>query len=195
MTILTIVCTTYGIGHTKPLTAENYTEIPKEIYYKFIKNQNRRIPNWKMRQVYTAVKYYNPRYFGPTDEGIIWILSLMAQESSFRNVNGDEGVSIGYMQIQIPTCEMSRKHNGIKKEMNLHSLWDNIHCSMGELNRLYDIFGNFKHSIMAYNCGASCVKKWIEWDIIEEKEKDYFDKVNKKRKKILNFIDEYYDRK
>lgn len=133
------------------------------VYLKFIQNQNPFISNVKAREILRAVKYYTPRYFGDDDiEGFEWTLSVIAQESSFRNINGDEGVSIGYMQIQEPTCDLARKHNGIKRDLNLHSMWPNIHCGMAELNRLYDKFdGDFELAIKAYNAGEGAVNRWL----------------------------------
>ena len=131
-------------------------------YINFIKNQNPYLSDYKAKDILRAVKYYAPRYFtnkkGGTDEGIIWTLSFMAHESSFRNVNGDEGLSIGYMQIQYSTCNLSRRHNGIKRKMNLINRWDNIHCGMGELNRLYEkLDGDWNRITKAYNGGLSSV--------------------------------------
>ena len=185
---LIIVCTTTGISHSDEF--KNYSGVPKEVYYKFIKDQNRRLSQKRIEDIYKAVEYFNPRYFGTkNDDGIIWTLSVMAQESSFRNVNGDEGLSIGYMQVQIPTCDVARRHNGIKRQLNLHSLWDNVHCGMGEINRLHKKFGNFDLAIMAYNCGASCVDFWIRKGLVAVKKRNYFDKVNGRRRHLLEIID------
>lgn len=175
---------------------KRHISTPKEAYYAFIKKVRPAISNKEMRDIFRAIEYYTPRYFGINgkfEEGLIWMLSIIAQESSFRNVNGDEGKSIGYGQIQIPTCNEARKYNGIKKQMNLIARWDNIHCSSAELNRLNEIFGNFEHAIMAYNCGVRCVEYWIRKDLIKTKKKNYFNKVDRRRQKLLKTIQEYKD--
>jgi len=128
-------------------------------YISYIKKQNSRISTSRAREIVSAVEYYAPRYFGKEkEEGTKIALSIMAQESAFRNVNGDDGASIGFMQIQIPTCNDARKFNGIKRRLNLHALWDNVHCGMSEINRLYvKLGGNWDRIIKAYNGGLSSV--------------------------------------
>lgn len=128
-------------------------------YVTYIKKNNSRISTSRASNIVAAVEYYAPRYFGKhKDEGIKWVLSIMAQESAFRNVNGDDGASIGYMQIQIPTCNAARKFNGIKSQLNLHSLWSNVHCGMGEIHRLHSkLGGDWDRIIKAYNGGLASV--------------------------------------
>ena len=172
---------------------KRHSDVPKEVYYKFIESENPSLPRYKVVDIFHAVEYYIPRYFGVDgddvfEEGLVWELSKLAQESSFRNINGDEGKSIGYGQAQKSTCDMAREYNGIKRQLNLIARWDNLHCSAGILNMLHERFGNFEHAIMAYNCGEGCVKYWIRKGLIQEKKRDYFDKVNRKRTKLLKMI-------
>ena len=131
-------------------------------YLNFIKKENPYISEYTAKDILHAVKYYSPRYFknkkGGIDAGIRWTLIFMAKESNFRNINGDEGLSIGYMQIQVSTCDLSRKYNGIKKKLNLISRWGNIHCGMSELNRLYEkLDGDWDLIAKAYNGGIASV--------------------------------------
>jgi len=185
----------------KPLTllgqeTENIEQyhITDEIIYKFIKSQNKYISNYKMKEIVKAIKYYIPRYFGDEgiyNEGLIWTLSIMARESVFRNINGDEGKSIGYMQIQNPTCNIARKYNGIKRQMNLIALWDNIHCGMGELNRLHEKLNcDWDLTIKGYNGGLSSVLYPNKWRKSNRQTDIYLKLVKEKRDKLLEIIEE-----
>lgn len=169
--------------------------IPDAVFYEFIKNQNKYISTRKMKDVLRAVKYYNPRYFGKEGRrnyGLILVLSIMAQESSFRNINGDEGKSIGWMQIQYPTCDLAKKHNGIRKKVNLISRWGNIRCGSAELNRLDEnLDGNMRMTIKAYNGGLDSQLEPQKWILSNRQTDTYYKYVTKKREKLLNYIREW----
>lgn len=173
---------------------EQYS-IPDKVFYKFIKNQNRHISAHKMKDVLRAVKHYNPRYFGNEglyNQGLILVLSIMAYESSFRNINGDEGKSIGWMQIQHSTCYEARKYNGIKKHLNLIARWDNIHCGSAELNRLYEnLDGNLDLTIKAYNGGLESVLNPKGWGPANRQTDVYLKFIKRKRMKLLTYIQEW----
>lgn len=176
------------------------SNVPRKSYYKFIKGENSKLSRSTIADIYHALEYYTPRYFGTKnnitfENALSWMLAVIAQESSFRNINGDEGKSIGYGQIRITTCDEARKYNGIKRKLNLIARWDNLHCSYAEIHRLFNIFENIEYAVMAYNCGEGCVKYWIKKGLIEKKKKNYLNKIKKKRQKLLKIINTYKKRK
>ena len=114
------------------------------------------------------------------------------KESSFVNKNGDEGKSIGYMMVQIPTCDIACKYNGISRELNLIARWDNIHCGMAELNRLHEILGgDWKQVIKAYNGGLGVIYEPKRYAKGLRMTISHLVRVEKKREKLLKMIEEY----
>jgi len=162
------------------------------IYSVFIKSQNPGISEKESREIIAAVKYYSPRYFGEGTEGTEWVLSLIATESSFRNVKGDldKGISHGYMQIQKATAKDAAKFCGIVRPFDLSKLWDNIHlgmCHLHQLNKRYEKYSlGFLPTIIAYNNGYPSVDRWIRNGTIDNKT-IYLTKVLSKKNK-LNYI-------
>ena len=162
-----------------------------KIYLEFIKSENPRIRMWEAKNIIQAVKYYNPRYFDD-DEAINWEFSMLAQESSFRNINGDEGLSIGYGMVQIETCNTARNYNGIKRQLNLHSLWDNIHCSMAEFHRLYNYYNDYEMAVRAYNAGIKNVNSYIKYGVLNNpSRKKHLEYVKKKKRKLDKIMEKY----
>jgi hypothetical protein len=165
---------------------KRHSDIPKEVYYKFIKKVRPHISDHEMNQILNAVIYYSPRYFGDDIEGIEWTLSIIAGESSFRNVLGDldKGISHGYMQIQKRTCDETRKFNGIKRKLDLNKLYQNIHCGMGHLSQLHKRYdGNFIYAVIAYNNGYPSTDRWIRRGTISTKT-EYLSWILSKKNKL-----------
>lgn len=195
-TVLLLVCTIVS----SPANSEEiqkHSTIPKEVYYKFIKEVRPHIPTYEMEDIFRAIEYYTPRYFGEKgvfEESLTWTLSSIARESVFDNINGDEGKSIGYMMVQIPTCDIARKHNGIKRELNLIARWDNIHCGMAEMNRLYEHFaikGDWEKVLIGYNGGTGVVMYPQKYRKGDRMTKVHLKAVKKYRKRLLEIIEEY----
>lgn len=176
---------------------KRHSDIPKEVYYTFIKKVRPSISNREMKDIFRAVEYYTPRYFGVKgifEESLTWILPAIAQESTFRNQNGDEGKSIGYMMVTIPTCYGARKYNGIKRKLNLISRWDNIHCGLAEMNRLYvypGIDGDWEKVIRYYNSGTHVLEEPIKYARGNRMNKKHLKRVKYFRKVLLDTIENY----
>lgn len=172
------------------------TSIPKEVYYKFIKKVRPDISNREMKDILRAINYYSPRYFGVkgiTNESMSWILPAIAQESSFRNQNGDGGNSIGYMMVTRKTCGKARRHNGIKRKLNLTARWDNVHCGMAEMNRLYvhsTIHGDWELVIRGYNSGTDVLEDPIRYARGMRMNTKHLKRVKYFRKMLLSIIEE-----
>lgn len=176
---------------------KRHSDIPNEVYYEFIKKVNPWISDHEMKDTFKAIEYYNPRYFGVKgifEESLTWILPAIAQESTFRNQNGDEGKSIGYMMVTMPTCDTARRHNGIKRQLNLISRWDNIHCGMAEMNRLYEhpiISGDWELVIRGYNSGIEVLKNPIRYGRGMRMNQIHLNRIKKYRKMLLIIIEKY----
>lgn len=173
--------------------AAKTTSISKEVYYKFIKNQNPRISSTEAKEILSAVQYYNPRYFAKFgEEGIKWTLSIIAGESSFRNVKGDldKGVSHGYMQIQQRTADEAAAFCGIRRVFNIDTLWDNVHLGMCHLYQLNSRYNNFMYSIIAYNNGASATSGWLKRGTIDTKV-EYLSWIMSKKRKLARIEKQY----
>lgn len=178
---------------------QKHSEIPKEVYYKFIKKIRPYISDYEMKDIFRAVEYYTPRYFGVKgifEESLTWILAAIAQESAFQNQNGDKGNSIGYMMVTMPTCETARRYNGITRRIKLTSRWPNIHCGMAEMNRLYEhpiINGNWELVIRGYNSGIKVLEEPRRYARGNRMNKVHLARIKKYRNMLLKIIQEYKD--
>lgn len=176
------------------------TNIPKEVYYKFIKKVRPDISTREMKDIFRAITYYTPRYFGVkgiTEESLSWILPAIAQESSFRNQNGDGGTSIGYMMVTRKTCDKARRYNGIRKKLSLTARWDNIRCGMAEMNRLYvypGIDGDWEKIIRYYNSGTHVLEEPIRYARGNRMNKKHLKRVKYFRKMLLDITSTYTDK-
>ena len=176
---------------------KRHSDIPKEVYYKFIKKVRPHISEHEMKDIFRAIEYYVPRYFGVKgifEESLTWILPAIAQESTFRNQNGDEGKSIGYMMVTLPTCDTARRHNGIRRELNLISRWDNIHCGMAEMSRLYEhhiIDGDWELVIRGYNSGTKALKYPKRYARGNRMNKIHLSRIKKYREMLLGMIESH----
>ena len=150
-----------------------------------------------MKDIFRAIKYYTPRYFGIkgiTEESLSWILPAIAQESSFRNQNGDRGNSIGYMMVTLKTCDKARKYNGIKRKLNLTVRWDNVHAGLAEMNRLYShptIHGDWELVIRGYNSGTDVLENPIRYARGMRMNTKHLKRVKYFRQRLLSIIEEY----
>lgn len=174
------------------------SDVPKEVYYEFIKKVRPDISDREMKDIYRAIEYYVPRYFGVRgefEESLTWILPAMAQESTFRNQNGDEGKSHGYMMVTKPTLKLAKKHNGIKRNLNLISRWDNIHAGLAVMNMLYVhplINGDWELIIRGYNSGTRVLEEPIKHGRGMRMNEKHLNRIKKYRKMLLALIDNYY---
>ena len=197
LTTFTVLCCIFASNLTYADEIKRQIDIPKEVYYKFIKKVRPHISDYEMKDIFRAIEYYNPRYFGAKglfEESLTWILPAIAQESTFRNQNGDEGKSIGYMMVTIDTCDTARRHNGIRRELNLISRWDNIHCGMAEMNRLYVhpiINGDWELVIRGYNSGTEVLKNPRRYARGNRMNKVHLSRIKKYRKMLLEIIEKY----
>ena len=188
-----IFTSTMAYGETK-----RQSDIPKEVYYKFIKKVRPHIPDHEMKDIFRAIEYYVPRYFGIKgifEESLTWILPAIAQESTFDNIIGDGGSSLGYMMVKESTCKEARKFNGIKRELNLYERWDNIHCGLAEMNRLYSypiINGDWELVIRGYNSGTHVLEEPIKHGRGMRMNEKHLKRIKKYRKMLLEIIDKYY---
>ena len=194
-----ILCVILLLQTTLVQAAEvkKHSDIPKEVYYTFIKKVRPDISNREMKDVFRAIKYYTPRYFGVkgiTEESLSWILPAIAQESSFRNQNGDRGNSIGYMMVTKKTCDKARRYNGIWRKLNLTARWDNVHAGMSEMNRLYShptIKGDWELVIRGYNSGTHVLENPIRYARGMRMNTKHLKRVKYFRRMLLELIEDY----
>ena len=197
LTAIILSCCVFMSNVTHGDEIQRQSDIPKEVYYKFIKKVRPHISDHEMKDIFRAVEYYVPRYFGAKgifEESLTWILPAIAQESTFRNQNGDEGRSIGYMMVTLPTCDTARRHNGIMRPLNLISKWDNIHCGLAEMNRLYEhpiINGDWELVIRGYNSGTEVLKYPRKYARGNRMNKVHLSRIKKYRKMLLEIIENY----
>ena len=198
LTTITMLCCIFASTVAYGNDLKKHSDIPKEVYYSFIKKVRPHISDYEMKDIFRAIEHYIPRYFGVRglfEESLTYILPAIAQESSFRNQNGDEGQSIGYMMVTLPTCDKARTHNGIRRKLNLISRWDNIHCGLAEMNRLYDhplINGDWELVIRGYNSGTHVLKEPIKHGRGMRMNEKHLNRIKKYRKMLLEIIDKYY---
>lgn len=77
-------------------------------------------------------------------------LAVIEQETNFRNVTGDDGASVGYMQVQ------DRWWSGLMEEIGARDLTepeDNFRTGCAILRQLLDKHGNIEDALSAYNTG------------------------------------------
>lgn len=77
-------------------------------------------------------------------------LAVIEQETNFRNVDGDNGDSEGYMQIQ------RRWWSGLMNDIgtkDLNDPEDNFRTGCAILRQLLDKYGNTEDALTAYNSG------------------------------------------
>lgn len=77
-------------------------------------------------------------------------LAMIEQETNFRNVKGDGGDSVGYMQIQ------SKWWSGLMAEIGAEDLMepvDNFRTGCAILRQLLDKYGSVEDALSAYNRG------------------------------------------
>lgn len=77
-------------------------------------------------------------------------LAVVEQETDFRNIVGDDGAAVGYMQIQ------DRWWSGLMEEIGARDLTqpeDNFRTGCAILRQLLDKHGNIEDALSAYNTG------------------------------------------
>ena len=94
-------------------------------------------------------------------------LAVVEQETNFRNVTGDDGASVGYMQIQ------HRWWGGLMEEIGARDLTDpedNFRTGCAIIRKLMDKHGSVEDALTAYNRGKPGQSKYSR-DVMERMQK------------------------
>lgn len=94
-------------------------------------------------------------------------LAVIEQETNFRNVTGDDGASVGYMQIQ------HRWWGGLMDEIGARDLTDpedNFRTGCAIIRKLMDKHGSVEDALTAYNRGKPGQSKYSR-DVMERMQK------------------------
>lgn len=132
-------------------TVEHWTEPHREYIVELTPPEVSCIPEFKMydipmseelqRRVYSISHKYKV--------ADILIYSIIRTESNYRFVVGDNGNSIGFMQIQPRWwSKLAAEHN-----LNIYDEGDNIEMGVIIFKSLLDKFGTLERALKAYNGG------------------------------------------
>lgn len=94
-------------------------------------------------------------------------LAVVEQETNFQNVTGDDGASVGYMQIQ------QRWWGGLMEEIGARDLTDpedNFRTGCAIIRKLMDKHGSVEDALTAYNRGKPGQSKYSR-DVMERMQK------------------------
>ena len=94
-------------------------------------------------------------------------LAVIEQETNFRNVTGDDGASVGFMQIQ------ERWWSGLMEEIGARDLTDpedNFRTGCAIIRKLMDKHGSVEDALTAYNRGKPGHSKYSR-DVMERMQK------------------------
>lgn len=94
-------------------------------------------------------------------------LAVVEQETNFKNVTGDDGASVGYMQIQ------HRWWGGLMEEIGARDLTDpedNFRTGCAIIRKLMDKHGSVEDALTAYNRGKPGQSKYSR-DVMERMQK------------------------
>ena len=94
-------------------------------------------------------------------------LAVVEQETNFRNVTGDDGASVGFMQIQ------DRWWSGLMEEIGARDLTDpedNFRTGCAIIRKLMDKHGSVEDALTAYNRGKPGQSKYSR-DVMERMQK------------------------
>ena len=94
-------------------------------------------------------------------------LAVIEQETNFRNVTGDDGASVGFMQIQ------ERWWSGLMEEIGASDLTDpedNFRTGCAIIRKLMDKHGSVEDALTAYNRGKPGQSKYSR-DVMERMQK------------------------
>ena len=94
-------------------------------------------------------------------------LAVIEQETNFRNVTGDDGASVGFMQIQ------ERWWSGLMEEIGARDLTypeDNFRTGCAMIRQLMDKRGSVEDALTAYNRGKPGHSKYSR-DVMERMQK------------------------
>ena len=86
------------------------------------------------------------------------VLSVIWKESLFRNVNGDGGDSIGYMQIKEHYQKERMQRLGLT---DLSIPEENFACGVDMLNDLYSKYGDWHKALICYNYGEAGAREHV----------------------------------
>lgn len=106
-------------------------------------------------------------------------LAVVEKETDFNNIFGDDGDSVGYMQIQEKWHSDRMEKLGTEDLMNPS---DNFRVGLDFLSELYRVYGDWGIALTAYNMGKNpgCISEYAKdilgryekWDVIIEQERD-----------------------
>ena len=94
-------------------------------------------------------------------------LAVIEQETNFRNVTGDDGASVGFMQIQ------ERWWSGLMEKIGASDLTDpedNFRTGCAIIRKLMDNHGSVEDALTAYNRGKPGQSKYSR-DVMERMQK------------------------
>ena len=94
-------------------------------------------------------------------------LAVIEQETDYRNIVGDDGASVGYMQIQ------DRWWSGLMEEIGARDLTepeDNFRTGCAIIRKLMDKHGSVEDALTAYNRGKPGQSKYSR-DVMERMQK------------------------
>ena len=94
-------------------------------------------------------------------------LAVIEQETNFRNVTGDDGASVGFMQIQ------ERWWSGLMEKIGASDLTDpedNFRTGCAIIRKLMDKHGSVEDALTAYNRGKPGQSKYSR-DVMERMQK------------------------
>ena len=94
-------------------------------------------------------------------------LAVVEQETNFQNVTGDDGASVGFMQIQ------ERWWSGLMEEIGARDLTDpedNFRTGCAIIRKLMDKHGSVEDALTAYNRGKPGQSKYSR-DVMERMQK------------------------
>lgn len=86
-------------------------------------------------------------------------LAVIFRESSYRNVNGDNGSSIGYMQIQPRWNQARMERLGVS---DLSDPLSNFRVGCDLLSELIEKYGSYASALTCYNTGKPGTSKYAD---------------------------------
>ena len=152
--------------YRQPTTKESHIPESAEVFASAIELK---IPNFTQPQATTEATQEDTAYlydnisFAPELQELLWCacketgcpyelaLSVIWCETRFRNVNGDGGNSIGYMQIQPKWHKARMERLGVA---DLSDPLSNFRVGCDFLAELIDRYGNEEMALTCYNTGS-----------------------------------------
>lgn len=86
-------------------------------------------------------------------------LAVIFRESSYKNVNGDNGSSVGYMQIQPRWNQARMERLGVS---DLSDPLSNFRVGCDLLSKLIEKYGSYESALTCYNTGKPGTSRYAE---------------------------------